>query len=163
MRWSCNASLKPCREEWDWTATGRQFYKREKRGTKELSCAISLDFRSVYQGVIYWKSTCHRSGENRRAERAQEVRLEERPLNWLLCDNRLCTSASLWQMPIMSRALNCIESRRGRCDAGMPAHRGEQHSIELLAMLSPQETSWLIMGLEVEETEPFPLADSGNW
>ena len=75
--------------------------------------------------------------EGQRTERADGAISEnrwwksERPPFCLQCEgNRPCASASSREILIGLRALDSTKSRRDRCDAGTPAHSGEQYSIE---------------------------------
>ena len=121
------------------SASGLWFHRWEKWGIKELRCAVGMVCVSLTRRELL-EEHVHSgvAAESQRTERAEEAILEnrrhkiERPPTCLWCEsNRLCVLASLWNIPIILRALDAREWRRDKYDAGMPAHIGESHSIEL--------------------------------
>ena len=56
----------------------------------------------------------------------------ERPPTCLRWESEsLIDSASSWGIPVILKALVSMMSSKARCEAGVPAQRGEQYSIEL--------------------------------
>ena len=101
-RWQCTTSLNTRKEEWERTASGRQFCIWEKRGTKRFKCAVSLDLggltrRGLLEECIYpgVDSDCHviERAEGEMLEKRQQK--TERPPTCLRCEiSSSCASAS---------------------------------------------------------------------
>ena len=77
-----------------------------------------------------WRSTRMEMGEGASPERKQQK--TARPPNCLFCksDGRI-DSSSLWEIPIILKALVSTTSSWANCGAGVPAQRGEQYFIKL--------------------------------
>ena len=98
-----------------------EFWSLIRRGLFRNACGLD-ELRSVIFLREHWELHSRRGGKKKWRG------------HWtcLRCDsNKPSSSASSQEMPIMLRALDSTESRKNRCDAGVPAHRGEQYYIEL--------------------------------